>query len=99
MKQLLLPVRCGQVKYVYYTEVAFRAWLQERFGKDTYDAPYFDPTDSRYAYPEFMQWLINEELRAGKLLVGSDGDSWLFADRDSIEENEKGNEKNEPMAK
>ena len=85
MKLLFVAVR-GEVKYVGYTHDGFEAFVGLVFGEEEARKwyKYTDPTDKCYSIPAFQAYQVNEELKRGMILVGVDGDSWLFAHKRDI---------------
>ena len=85
MKILFVAVR-GEVKYVSYTNEDFEAFVRLVFGKEEARSwvDYTVPMDSRYAVPAFRAYQVNEQLKRGMILVGVDGDSWLFAHKRNV---------------
>jgi hypothetical protein len=81
MKQLLVPILSDEVEYVGYTPDSFKnyvkTFLPEWADKWT---DCLHPSSAGYCYPQYFQWLVNEQLRAGKVMIGSDGDHWIFTD-------------------
>ena len=86
MKLLFVAVR-GEVKFVSYSDEGFKEFLRQTWGDKAVDrwCDYADPTQSHiYSFPAFRAYQVNEELKRGMILVGVDGDSWLFAHKRDI---------------
>ena len=82
-KLLLCPVFRGQLTYTQDTPENFERFLRStgrQFDSigDRRWSSYRDPTDALYCHSEYMQWLVNEQIGDGLILVGSDGDAWVL---------------------
>jgi len=88
MAHILAPIR-GEAIYATHGQSTFIEFLAAT-GRNTDDAKYpktwdyQDTTSSVYCYPEFRLWVLNTHLSRGLILVGVDGDSWIFATPENI---------------
>ena len=84
MKQLYCAVK-GEVKYVHVRSedvldyAKAHSLYKDGENEVTQLYQFEDPTRITYIFPLVMPWLIKRELDAGMVLVGVDGESWMFA--------------------
>ena len=86
MSQLLVPVHRGEVEYIRVDRDALEKWADEKFGLTRIEGHsnfYDDPTGAFYCYPEYQQFLVNEALKAGKIIVGLHSDCWVVTKREN----------------
>jgi hypothetical protein len=85
---LLVPVKRGSIKIVRVSHDAMRDFVR-LMGKPA-DlelralADYYDPTSIEYCYNECLAWLVNRELAAGMVLIGTTSDAWIFTERKNL---------------
>jgi hypothetical protein len=83
MIQLFCAVE-GEIEYVAYNDEEMIEYLKEFYPtwQREYPRNYVNETKPYYyVYPAFRAWQINKRLKAGKVLVGVDVDSFLFTEK------------------
>ena len=91
MSNLLVPVYRGEIEVVRAgsPEKEFYKWGCKHNGLDydpTVSYPnFYDSTSSEFCYHEHFQFMVNEKLRNGYVIVGIEGnDGWLFTKAENI---------------
>ena len=77
----LLQVVTGEIECVYSTGTELKEYLKE-FHPEKQREDLFEYTNigyGEYCMPQFRAWQLNKRLKEGKILVGVDGESFLFA--------------------
>jgi hypothetical protein len=82
---LLRPVR-GEIEYIIASDESMLIFIKTVLKKDVGIKlhEFTDPTFANYCYPEYIQWMINEKLKTGYLLVGHDLGCWLVAKNENV---------------
>jgi len=90
MIQLFCAVQ-GEIEYVADNDDEFKSYIRECHSnwlpsKDSeiYLSNFRNPLNYQYCYPAFRAWQLNKRLKEGKILVGVDGDSYLFAKAEDV---------------
>jgi hypothetical protein len=86
MSQLLVPVYRGEVEVVKYSDERMIKFAVEVLGEPSTTRPedLLDPTRISYCYPEYIQWEVNERLKAGMVAIGMESGNWVVTKRENI---------------
>lgn len=90
MIQLLIPVYRGEVEYVYPHNEEYERWAYERSKhillrkfEDVGTALFYDPLDKFYCLNEYAQFIVNEKLKEGFVIVGMENNCWIVTKREN----------------
>ena len=91
MLHLLCPVFKGEIEYVGNFPInkeetkLFEEWAKQLY-PEVEVANFYNRISSYYCIPNFVVYRVNQKLKEGKVIIGSDGDNWLFTDKENIKE-------------
>ncbi len=89
MIKLFYPIFRGEVEFIGYTAESLEKYFYNRFPylKGNKHITYYAACrveNDYYCYPQYLSFIINEQLKKGKVLIGVDNDEYIFTDKKNI---------------